>query len=83
MGSPSGLDAAAIGPPPTLFFYWAAPDLGERIARVLNDGISAPVWAHPDARRAARELERVVGELAFRGIECARTWTGWTSTTRA
>jgi aminocarboxymuconate-semialdehyde decarboxylase len=76
-----GLDAAAVGPPPTLFFYWTAPETGERIARTLNDGIAALVRAHPDrffglgtlpmqdGPRAARELERVVNELGFRGIE--------------
>jgi aminocarboxymuconate-semialdehyde decarboxylase len=76
-----GLDAAAVGPPPTLFFYWTAPETGERIARALNDGIAALVKAHPDrffglgtlpmqdGHRAARELERVVTGLGFRGIE--------------
>jgi aminocarboxymuconate-semialdehyde decarboxylase len=75
------LDAAAVGPPPTLFFYWTPPDLGERIARTLNDAIAAFVRAHPDrffglgtlpmqdGKRAAQELERVVTQLGFRGIE--------------
>jgi aminocarboxymuconate-semialdehyde decarboxylase len=75
------LDAAAIGPPPTLFFYWTPPELGERIARSINDGIAELVRAHPDrffglatlpmqdGRRAAVELERAVGSLGLRGIE--------------
>ncbi|TMI81964.1 MAG: amidohydrolase [Bacillati bacterium ANGP1] len=42
------LDAAAIGPSPGQFFYWADPDLGERIARLMNDGIAALAKAHGD-----------------------------------
>jgi aminocarboxymuconate-semialdehyde decarboxylase len=75
------LDAAAIGPPPTMFLYWTPPELGERIARTMNDAIAGLVRAHPDrffglgtlpmqdGKRAAQELERVVTRLGFRGIE--------------
>jgi aminocarboxymuconate-semialdehyde decarboxylase len=75
------LDAAAVGPPPTLFLYWTPPELGERIARAMNDAIAGLVRAYPDrffglgtlpmqdGKRAAQELERVVTELGFRGIE--------------
>jgi aminocarboxymuconate-semialdehyde decarboxylase len=75
------LDAAVISPSPGLFFYWTQPELGERIARAMNDGIAAMARAHPgrlfglgtlpmqDGERAARELERVVAHLGLRGIE--------------
>jgi aminocarboxymuconate-semialdehyde decarboxylase len=75
------LDAAAIAPSPGEFYYWAAPEAGERIARAFNDGIAAMVRAHPDrfiglgtvpmqdGERAARELARAVGVLGLRGIE--------------
>jgi aminocarboxymuconate-semialdehyde decarboxylase len=75
------LDAAAVGPPPTLFFYWTAPELGARIARAINDGMAELARAHPDrliglatlpmqdGERAARELERAVGTLGLRGVE--------------
>jgi aminocarboxymuconate-semialdehyde decarboxylase len=75
------LDAAAIGPSPGQFFYWADPDLGERIARLMNDGIAALAQAHgdrmvglgtlpmQDGERAARELERAVTQLGLRGFE--------------
>jgi aminocarboxymuconate-semialdehyde decarboxylase len=75
------LDAAAMGPPPEMFFYWAAPEVGERIARAMNDGMAALARAHPDrfiglaslpmqdGARAARELERAVTELGLRGAE--------------
>src|SRR6202022_1683157 len=33
-----GLDAAAIGPSPGQFFYWADPHLGAEIARLMKIG---------------------------------------------
>jgi len=75
------LDGAAIGPSPGQFYYWAEPELGERMARSVNDGIAALVRAHPgrfvglgtvpmqDPERAVRELRRAVTELGLRGIE--------------
>lgn len=75
------LDAAAIGPSPGQFYYWADADTAERIARVINDGIAALAKAHPDrmvpmgslpmqdAERAVRELERAVRTLGLRAFE--------------
>src|SRR5205085_7531655 len=42
------LGAAAISPPPQLFAYWAPPELGERIARAVNDGLAEMRRACPD-----------------------------------
>jgi aminocarboxymuconate-semialdehyde decarboxylase len=76
-----GLDAAAIGPSPGQFYYWAEPELAEQVARVINDGIAALARAHPDrmfpmgslpmqdGERAARELERAVARLGMRAFE--------------
>jgi aminocarboxymuconate-semialdehyde decarboxylase len=73
------LDAAAISPPPQLFAYWAPADVGERIARAVNDGLAQMRRAHPDrflplaslplqdGERAARELERACSELRLCG----------------
>lgn len=73
------LDAAAISPPPQLFAYWASPEIGERIARAVNDGLAEMRRASPDrffplaslplqdGVRAARELERACVELDLRG----------------
>jgi aminocarboxymuconate-semialdehyde decarboxylase len=73
------LAAAAISPPPQLFAYWAPADVGERIARAVNDGLAEMACAHPnrflplaslplqDAERAARELDRAVTDLRLRG----------------
>jgi len=43
-----GLDAAAFSPPPELLMYWAPPELGVRIARVMNDGMAELARAHPN-----------------------------------
>jgi aminocarboxymuconate-semialdehyde decarboxylase len=75
------LDAAALGPPPEMFFYWTPPEAGERIARAMNDAMAALARAYPDrllalgtlpmqdGARAARELERAVTRLGLRGFE--------------
>ena len=75
-----GLDAAAVSPPPELFLYWAKVDLGERIARTMNDGMAQLARAHPDRflplatlamqdpDRAVHELYRAVADLGLRGV---------------
>lgn len=73
------LDAAAISLPPELFLNWTSPELGERLARTINDGFAEMARAYPsrflplaalpiqDGVRAARELERAVAELGLKG----------------
>jgi aminocarboxymuconate-semialdehyde decarboxylase len=74
------LDAAAVSPPPELLLYWASPELGERIARIMNDGMAQLARAHPDRflplatlpmqdpERAVGELQRAITGLGLRGI---------------
>ena len=76
-----GLDAAALGPSPEEFSYWAPPAAGARIAAMQNDGMAELVRSHPDRfaglatlpmqdpDRAASELDRAVTELGLRGAE--------------
>jgi len=76
-----GLDAAALGPSPEEFYYWAPPAVGARIAALQNDGMAELVRSHPDRfvglatlpmqdpERAAAELDRAVTELGLRGAE--------------
>ncbi len=73
------LDAAAVSSPPEFFLNWATPELGELIARTMNDGMAALARAHPGRflplaslpmqapDRAVRELTRAVSELGLRG----------------
>jgi len=74
------LDAVAVSPPPELLLYWASPELGERIAQIMNNGMAQLTRAHPDrflplatlpmqdSDRALRELERAITDLGLRGI---------------
>jgi aminocarboxymuconate-semialdehyde decarboxylase len=74
------LDAAAVSPPPELLLYWASPEIGERLARIMNDGMAQLARAHrdrflplatlpmQDPVRAVREAERAITDLGLRGI---------------
>jgi len=76
-----GLDAAALGPSPEEFYYWAPPAIGARIAATQNDGMAELVRSQPDRfvglatlpmqdpAQAAAELTRAVTELGLRGAE--------------
>jgi aminocarboxymuconate-semialdehyde decarboxylase len=76
-----GLDAAALGPSPEEFYYWAPPAVGARIAAMQNDGMAELVRSRPgrfvglatlpmqDPERAAVELDRAITELGLRGAE--------------
>jgi aminocarboxymuconate-semialdehyde decarboxylase len=76
-----GLDVSMISPAPIAYFYWLDADAGAEAARIVNDGIAHMAAAcperlmglgtlpmqNPDA--AVAELERVVRQHGFRGIE--------------
>ena len=73
------LDGAAISSPPEYFMYWARPQDGEEIARLINDGYA--VWRERYPARlmplatvpmqapdlACRELRRAIDELGLAG----------------
>jgi aminocarboxymuconate-semialdehyde decarboxylase len=73
------LDAVAVSLPPELFLNWTSPELGERLARTVNDGFAQMARTCPDrflplatlpiqdGPRAARELERAVLGLGLKG----------------
>jgi aminocarboxymuconate-semialdehyde decarboxylase len=73
------LDAVAVSLPPELFLNWTSPELGECLARTVNDGFAQMARGYPDrflplatlpiqdGARAARELERAVLELGLKG----------------
>lgn len=83
-----GIDVAVISPAPPMFCYWADVDVAIDAARLVNDGIADMAAAnprrlrgmatiplqHPDA--AIDEMERVVREYGFKGIEIGTSVEG-------
>jgi len=76
-----GIDVQALAPAPAQTYYWADPELGRQTARTVNDNIASIVAGHPDrfvglgtvplqdVGLAIAELERIVAEHGFRGVE--------------
>lgn len=83
-----GVDVQAISIAPPQYYYWTEPDLGARVARIQNDDLAAIVERHPDrfvglgtlplqdVEASLRELDRVVDELGFRGVEICTSVNG-------
>ena len=82
------LDIAAISVGPPIYFYWLSPEIGLEAAKLANDGIAQMVAKRPDRLRgiahlpmqdpdaAITELERVVREYKFKGVEVGTSIEG-------
>jgi aminocarboxymuconate-semialdehyde decarboxylase len=78
-----GIDVQAISPAPPQYHYWTEPELGREAARLINQRLAEIVASHPDRfvamgmvplqapELAVEELERMVKQLGFRGVEIA------------
>jgi aminocarboxymuconate-semialdehyde decarboxylase len=76
-----GVTMQVLSTVPVMFSYWAQPQHGLDLARVLNDHIAEVVRAHPgrfaglgtlpmqSPALAVGELERCVRDLGLRGVE--------------
>ncbi|HWE22273.1 MAG TPA: amidohydrolase family protein [Hyphomicrobiaceae bacterium] len=76
-----GLDMQIIKPPPPQCYYAVPIEIAVEAARMVNDGIAEFVARRPDrfkgfgtvpmpdGNEAAKELERCVGELGFKGVQ--------------
>jgi aminocarboxymuconate-semialdehyde decarboxylase len=83
-----GVDIQAISVMPPQFFYWAEPEVGAKLTRMMNDRLQEIVQAHPDrfvglgalpmqdVDLALTELERVAEELRFGGLEICTNVNG-------
>lgn len=82
------IDIQAVSPVPLQYYYALPPELGRTANRIINDEIAAVATAHPDRfvglgglpmqdpQMAVTELERVMGELGFKGIELCTNVNG-------
>ena len=76
-----GIDVQIISPPPPQCYYTVPVDIAVKATQIVNDGIaefcakkadrlkgfgSVPM---PDAQEAAKELDRCVKHLGFKGVE--------------
>lgn len=83
-----GIDLQAISVAPPQYYYWTEPDLGVRLARIQNDNLASIVSGHPDrfvglgtlplqdVEASLVELDRIVDELGFTGIEVCTSVNG-------
>jgi aminocarboxymuconate-semialdehyde decarboxylase len=84
-----GVTAQVLSTVPVMFSYWARPEHGHDLSRLLNDHLAEVVRQFP--RRfaglgtlpmqapdlAVRELERCTGELGLRGVEIGSHVNDW------
>jgi aminocarboxymuconate-semialdehyde decarboxylase len=83
-----GVDIQAISVAPPQYYYWAEPDLGARASRIQNDNLARIVREHPDrfvglgtlplqdVEASLVELDRLVHELGFNGVEICTSVNG-------
>jgi len=76
-----GVDVQVVSPGPMQYFYWAEPEMGRTLARMVNDDLAALCAKHLDrlvpmgtvplqnVEMAVAELVRIKGELGMRAVE--------------
>jgi aminocarboxymuconate-semialdehyde decarboxylase len=83
-----GVDVQVLSTVPVMFSYWARPEHGEDLSRLLNDHIAEIVRKYPsrfaglgtvpmqDPKRAITEMKRCVQDLGLAGIQIGTNVNG-------
>jgi aminocarboxymuconate-semialdehyde decarboxylase len=83
-----GIDVQVLATFVSQFYYWTDPDLGAQLSRIQNDNLARIAKEHPDrfaaigtvplqdSGRAVAELDRVVSELGFKGVQISSNVAG-------
>jgi aminocarboxymuconate-semialdehyde decarboxylase len=83
-----GVDIQVLAPFVSQNYYWTEADLGLQLARLQNERLAEAVDQHPDrfaaigtvplqhTASAVAELERVVGNLGFKGVQISSNVDG-------
>ena len=83
-----GVDVQAISPSPIQYYYWAEPDLSEKLVALQNDAIAALCGLHParfvgmgtvslqQPERAAEQLKELILERGFKGVQISTLVNG-------
>jgi aminocarboxymuconate-semialdehyde decarboxylase len=84
-----GVAMQVLSTVPVMFSYWAKPEHGLDLSRLLNDHIAEVVRAHPERfaglgtlpmqapELAVKELERCMCDLGLRGVQIGSHVNGW------
>jgi aminocarboxymuconate-semialdehyde decarboxylase len=83
-----GIDLQLVMCPPPQCYYTVPLDIAVKAARIINDGVASYVAARPDrfvalgtvpmpdGHEAARELERCMTQLGFKGVQILTNVSG-------
>lgn len=83
-----GVDVQVLATFVSQFYYWTDGALGQQLCRIQNDWLAELAGRHPDRfvaigtvpmqdqTRAVAELEYVIGELGFKGVQISSSIDG-------
>ena len=76
-----GIDIQAVSVSPYQYYYWATPEVGRDVCKLINDDMAEAISPHPDrfvglgtiplqnTEMAINELMRCKNDLGYKGVE--------------